>query len=150
MVGGAGLLRRDQKGCWDRKRLRNADLVQSSNIYHTITNVHLELDQYISMLILYKSLIQQWYQCITLENFHQCIYQQYLLLTLWEPGYDIFILWNQPKTSSCQLPYQHHRSYADCTREMFKSSNRSASLDSRAHSTKYFWLGVVDFLWVTS
>jgi len=26
MVGGAGLLRRDQKGCWGRKRLRNAEL----------------------------------------------------------------------------------------------------------------------------
>jgi len=26
MVGGAGLLRRDQKGCWSRKRLRNATL----------------------------------------------------------------------------------------------------------------------------
>ena len=24
MVGGAGLLRRNQKGCWGRKRLRNA------------------------------------------------------------------------------------------------------------------------------
>jgi len=26
MVGGAGLLRRDQKGCWGRRRLRNAGL----------------------------------------------------------------------------------------------------------------------------
>jgi len=22
-------------------------------------------------------------------------------LTLWQPGYDIFVLWNRPKTSSC-------------------------------------------------
>jgi len=26
-------------------------------------------------------------------------------LKLWEPGYDIFTLWNRPKTSSCQFPY---------------------------------------------
>jgi len=48
-------------------------------------------------------------------------------LTLWEPGYDIFVLWNRPKTSSCQLPYQHPSSSADCTRELFKGSNGSAS-----------------------
>jgi len=29
MVGGAGLLRRDQKGCWGRKRLRNAALSET-------------------------------------------------------------------------------------------------------------------------
>jgi len=28
------------------------------------------------------------------------------VLTFWEPGYDIFVLWNRPKTSGCQLPYQ--------------------------------------------
>jgi len=50
------------------------------------------------------------------------------LLTLWEPRYDIFVLWNRPKTSSCQLPYQCHSSSADCARELFKGSNRSASL----------------------
>jgi len=37
-----------------------------------------------------------------------------LFLTLWEPGYDIFVLWNWPKTSSCQLPYQCPSSCADC------------------------------------
>ena len=50
------------------------------------------------------------------------------VLTLWEPGYDIFVLWNQLKTSSCQLPYQHPSSSADCARELFKGSNKLASL----------------------
>jgi len=49
-------------------------------------------------------------------------------LTLWEPGYDIFVLWNRPKTSSCQLPYQQPSSSTDCDRELFKGSNGSASL----------------------
>ena len=50
------------------------------------------------------------------------------LLTLWEPGYDIFVLWNQPKTSSCQFPYQCPSSTADCARELFDGSNELASL----------------------
>jgi len=50
------------------------------------------------------------------------------LLTLWELGYDIFVLWFQPKTSSCQLPYQRPSSFADCTRELFKGSHKSDSL----------------------
>ena len=49
-------------------------------------------------------------------------------LTLWEPGYDIFVLRFWPKTSSCQLPYQHPSSSADCVRELFKDSNGSNSL----------------------
>jgi len=49
-------------------------------------------------------------------------------LTLWQPGYDIFVLWFQPKTSSCQLPYQRPSSSADCARELFNGSNGSASL----------------------
>jgi len=49
-------------------------------------------------------------------------------LTLREPAYDIFILWNQPKTSSCQLPYQRLSSSADCARELFKGLNESYSL----------------------
>ena len=53
-----------------------------------------------------------------------------LFLTLWELGYDTFLLWFQfrPKTSSCQLPYQCHSSSADCIRELFKGSNKSDSL----------------------
>jgi len=69
-------------------------------------------------------------------------------LTLWELGYDIFVLWNRPKTSSCQLPYQHHSSSANCTRELFKGSNGGQS--SSRHSDKNFLLGVADFLLVTS
>jgi len=48
-------------------------------------------------------------------------------LTLWDPGYDIFVLWNWPKTSSCQLPYQRPSSSADCKRELFNGSNESGS-----------------------
>ena len=48
-------------------------------------------------------------------------------LTLWELGYNKSVLWNRPKTSSCLLPYQHHSSFADCARELFKGSNGSAS-----------------------
>jgi len=45
-------------------------------------------------------------------------------LTLWELAYDIFIHRIWPKSSSFQLPYQHHSSSVDCTRELFKGSNR--------------------------
>ena len=51
-----------------------------------------------------------------------------LHLTLWELRYDISVLWNRPKTSSCQLPYQHPSSSVDCARELFRGSNESASL----------------------
>jgi len=70
-------------------------------------------------------------------------------LTRWEPSYDIFVLRFWPKTSSCQLPYQRPSSFADCARELFKHSN---GLDSLLDCTreKNFWLGVADFLWVTS
>ena len=71
------------------------------------------------------------------------------LLTLWEPAYDVFIPRFQPKTSSFRLPYQRCSSSADCARELFKSSNRSASLPVCTRK-KFFWLGVADFLWVTS
>jgi len=37
---------------------------------------------------------------------------------------------NQPKTSSCQLPYQRHSSSADCTRELFKPSDGSGQFSS--------------------
>jgi len=50
-----------------------------------------------------------------------------IFLTLWEPRYDIFVLWNQPKTNSCQLPDQHYSSSADCARELFKPSDGLAS-----------------------
>jgi len=48
--------------------------------------------------------------------------------TLWEPGYDTFLLQFQPKTSSCQLPYQRPSYSTDCTRELFKGLNGSDSL----------------------
>jgi len=77
--------------------------------------------------------------------------QNYLFpafLTLWEPRYDIFILWNLRKTSSCWLPYQHPSSSANCARKQFKGSNRSDSL--LVCTQKKFLVGVTDFLWVTS
>ena len=65
----------------------------------------------------------------------------HLVLTLWEPGYDIFVLWFRPKTSSCQLPYQRPSSFADCARELFNGSNGSASLVDYTRK-KFFGWGV--------
>jgi len=73
----------------------------------------------------------------------------WIFLTLWKPAYDIFVLQFQPKTSSFRLPYQCHSSSAYCTRDLFKGSNRSASLLAGTWN-KIFWLGVADFLWLTS
>jgi len=65
-------------------------------------------------------------------------------LTLWEPGYDIFVLRFRPKTSSFRLPYQRPSSSADCVRELFKGSN---GLDSHLDCSrkKIFWLGGGEF-----
>jgi len=52
--------------------------------------------------------------------------------------------WN----SSCQLP-TNASSFADCTRELFKGSNGSDSLLDCIRK-KFFWLGLAEFLWVTS
>jgi len=60
-----------------------------------------------------------------------------MLLTLWEPGYNIFVLWNWPKTSSCQLPYHHHSSSADCSRKTVQGLKR-ISQSSSLHSKKFF------------
>jgi len=72
-----------------------------------------------------------------------------MLLTLWEPAFDIFVPRFQPKTSSFWLPYQCHSSSAHCARELFKGSNGLASLLVCTWK-KNFWLGVADCLWVTS
>ena len=48
------------------------------------------------------------------------------------------------KNSSFRLPYQRH-----CSREMFKGSNRSASVLIYTRK-KNFWLVGAEFLWVTS
>jgi len=69
-------------------------------------------------------------------------------LTLWELGYDRFVLWNSPKTSSCRLPYQHHSSSANCAGELFKGSNRSAS--HPCCTKKIFVVGGCGFFVVTS
>ena len=61
-------------------------------------------------------------------------------LKLWELGYVIFVLWNWPKTSSCQLPYQRPSCSANCAKELFKGSNESASLLDCTQ--KNFWLGL--------
>jgi len=60
-------------------------------------------------------------------------------LTLWEPGYDIFVLWFRPKTSNCQLPYQHPSSSTDCARELFKGLNGSASLVDCTQKNFFGW-----------
>jgi len=71
------------------------------------------------------------------------------LLTLWELVYEYIVPRFRPKTSSFWLPYQRHSSSAKCTGELFKDSNGSASLLVCTRK-KIFWLGVMDFLWVTS
>jgi len=71
------------------------------------------------------------------------------ILTFWEPAYDTFVPRFWPKSSSFWLPYQHHSSSVDCARELFKGTNRSASLLVCTWK-QIFWLGVADFLWVTS
>jgi len=55
------------------------------------------------------------------------------------------------KNSSFRLPFhfQWLSSCADCARELFKGSNRSASLVDWIRK-KIFWLGSADFLWLTS
>jgi len=69
-------------------------------------------------------------------------------MSLWEPVYDLFVPRFRPKNSGFRLPYQRHSSSANCARELFKGSNGSASL--LVCTRKNFWLGVADFLWVTS
>jgi len=46
--------------------------------------------------------------------------------TLWLPFNEYIVPGFQPKTSSFRLPYQRHSSSANCTRELFMSSNRPA------------------------
>jgi len=55
-------------------------------------------------------------------------YSSATYLTLREPVYDTFVPRFRPKNSSFRLPYQRHSSSADCARELFKGSNKSASL----------------------
>ena len=58
-------------------------------------------------------------------------------LTLWEPAYDIFVLWFRPKNSSFRLPYQHPSSSADCARELLNGSNgKRIGQSFRLHSKK--------------
>ena len=60
-------------------------------------------------------------------------------LTLWELAYNIFVPRFRPKTSSFRLPYQHHSSSAICARELFKGSNRLASLLVCTWKTFFGW-----------
>jgi len=48
------------------------------------------------------------------------------------------------KNSSFRLPYQHHSSSADCARELFNSSNGSASLVDGTQKKNFAW-GVLVF-----
>jgi len=43
------------------------------------------------------------------------------------------------KNSSFRLPYQHHCSSADCTRELFNGSNGSASLVDCTRKKNFAW-----------
>jgi len=85
---------------------------------------------------------------IFLESLHAqvCLRYEHVsgILTLWELVYDIFVLGFRPKNSSFWLPYQRPSSSVDCARELFKSSNGSASLVDCTQK-KFFWLGVQVF-----
>ena len=70
-------------------------------------------------------------------------------LTLWRRVYEHIVPGFQPKTSSFPLPYQHHSSSADCAKELFMGSNRSASLRVCTRK-KNFWSRIANFLWVMS
>jgi len=85
---------------------------------------------------------------------HSILYSHHLqfsgcVLTHWEPGYDILVLWNRPKTSSCQLPYQRPSSSADCARELFKGSNKLASLPDQCSSTFFVTVHPQKMFWRT-
>ena len=73
-----------------------------------------------------------------LEN-NVCLSLGVSSLTLWEPGYDIFVLALRPKTSSCQLPYHRPSSSADYARELFNGSNGSASLVDYTRKKIFGW-----------
>ena len=83
-----------------------------------------------------------WYQVDPLWQYPPLL--AVVPLTLWEPGYNIFVLRFQPVTSSCQLPYQRPSSSTDCTRELLKGSNKSDNLLVCTRQI-FFWLGVVVF-----
>jgi len=68
-----------------------------------------------------------------------CTRELFKRLALWELGYDIFVLRNRPKISSCQLPYQCQSSSADCTRELFKGLNALASLLVCTRKKIFYW-----------
>jgi len=71
-----------------------------------------------------------------------------ICLTLWEPAYEYIVPGFQPKTSSFQMLYQRHSFSTNYARELFKGSNKSASL--LVCTRKNFLVGCCGFLWVTS
>ena len=97
---------------------------------------------------LWDSILSSPTSAPTLLKWPRCQEQHGSSLTLLEPVHDIFVLWFWPKNSSFRLPYQRPSSSANCNRELFKSSNGSASLVDCTQ--KIFWLGGADFLWLTS
>jgi len=60
-------------------------------------------------------------------------------LTLQEPAYNIFVLRFQPKKQQFSVALQHPSSSADCTRELFKGSNGSASLVDCTRKKIFGW-----------
>jgi len=61
-----------------------------------------------------------------------------VLLTLWEPAYNVFVLRFWPK-SSFRLPYQRPSSSTDWIRELFNGSNGSASLVDCTRKKLFGW-----------
>jgi len=82
------------------------------------------------ILITYRNKIQQISYQNQMYHWNDFWYSQkrFHCLTLWERGYDIFVLRFRPNTNSCQWPYQCLSSSTDCARELFKGLNRSSSI----------------------
>ena len=69
MVGGAGLLRRDQKGCWGRKRLRNA-AVGTDSIFVSQGNISRLSRAFVKMRLLHHNCILFLRMCCSKDMQH--------------------------------------------------------------------------------
>ena len=88
-----------------------------------------------------KKIYQHIYLLLQLETKHN-------YLTFWEPVYDILVLGFRPKNRNFRLPYQRHSSSPIALESCSRAQRIGQS--SRLHLRKIFWLGSVDFLWLTS
>jgi len=94
--------------------------------------------------------IINWFSQVCEQKQFCCLYVTlYLLYNTFESRHTIYSYFDFGlKISSFRLPYQRPSSSDDCTRELFKGSNGSASLVDC--TWKKFLVGGADFLWLTS